>query len=175
MVLATPSHVSAFLGLWIALFASYSTARDAQIRDELAARIELEARGEFFVVRLFLVNESDAPRRLIAGSEHEKTLAELELQFPGSSSTVVITPPHFKTQIRSRAIKPTILEIPPHEEVLYDVYRLGFPGTLEKRGQGMRPEGIAQMHASLQLVNESDRTQITVTSKPTEFPREILP
>lgn len=141
-------------------------------RDKITARIEVEAKGDFFIVKFFVKNDGEDDLDVIIGRGRQgKKVATLH--FAHGSDTIEITPPVFKRP-GSRAMRPDLLRLTAHKEVLYDSYRLGFPDALSPGG-GMGPSGTPTLSGEIEFEVSDQRRRLTLRSKTVPFPVEALP
>jgi len=129
----------------------------------ISARIEVEGSEKCCTVRFYIKNDEDKDIDIIVGRGRTGRKV-ITLHYEQGSHSLEITPPVFKAP-GSRAMRPDLLKLPAHKEVLYDTYRFGFP----EPGKGMKATGRATMIGEIVFEVPNERVQLRLRTKEVPF------
>lgn len=142
--------------------------------DTVAARVEVEAKADCFVIRFFVRNDGDDDVEAIVGyGGGGKEVATFDLTT--GTLSLSITPPVFRRPA-SRSMRPDIQVFPAGREVLYDTYVLGFPPSEAAGGGGMTAPGEPTLVGHIDLLRANRQPpRLRLRTKPVPFPPAALP
>lgn len=133
------------------------------VERKVSARIEVEGTEKCFTVRFYIKNDEEKDIEVIVGRGRTGRKV-ITLHYEQGGYALEITPPVFK-QPGSRSMRPDLVKLPAHEEVLYDTYRLGFPDD----DKGMKAPGKATMRGEIVFDIPNERAQLTLRTKVVPF------